>query len=566
MPGINKLYICAKENNNLRPLTIAILILLILAVRFYYYSGPIFANSQDEGIYLNTYALVVLFHNPLTFSQYSHVNLSNFSQCNCNPAQEFQFYVGFIYPEILLLKTFGFSANLAIYYIIFTSVVEGIFIFLIIERVSRFRAAVMGTILFAFFPVDVLFSTHVQPLIPAMMLITISTYLFIVGKDKASSLLRQDKRKSKSFFIASGIFAGLAYITNPIGSLVIALLVFVLSITTIYSVLRKKSRYEEQLLYIAMLVFGFMLAYSIIGVVYLAESGNYFLYPSLSHAVYVYQDATQPQISYCLTNSICINYTTGYPYFYPSVLSDYTISIDSYLKYFGISLYVFIAMLFLSIILPKNKNWSSFFIFAFVFYLSAIMVFPSNVAVANGKLIYYTISEATYITTILTLPMIVVISIGLEAMIAKKSAIVTILAIAILLITIYSYVIVLNNDVSFYRASMFTLHSLISYVQAHPFYQFYGQFYFAGEANLLTSYAYKINYLENCSASYLKSMPNGTYIVTGGTPSFDLSPSITDNFDLCVIQNLTGYTEIYEVSNPFANYSGDAPPLKIFKK
>jgi hypothetical protein len=526
--------------------------LLILSVRFYYYSGPIFANSQDEGIYLNTYSLVVLFKNQISFSPYTDINFNNFSRCGCNPAEEFQFYVGFIYPEILLQEIFGFSANIAIYYVILTSVIEGFFIFLIIERISRFRAAVIGTFLFAFFPVDVLFSTHIQPLVPAMMMGDIAIYAFIIANEKHKI----------SLYLSAGVFAGLTYITNPIG----ALLPLVFAIMCIVGALKEKLAYKIVVKNFAFIVLGFIIAYSLIGLVYLLEAGNYLLYPELTHAVYVYQDATQPTVSYCVSSNFCLVYTTGYPSFYPSVLTDSPITVDPYLKYFGASFYAFIAMAGLDIVFMRKNKWALAFIGLFVFYLITIMFFPSNVNIAKGVVDYYPISEVTYITTVFTLPLIVVTALGLEAMLKHKSMLLYAIAFILICVVLYYDISVLNNDIGFYRASMYTLHSFINYMSTHPSSKFYSSFFFSGEANLLTSYKYNIAYLENCSVSYIDNLTNGTYIAMGGTISFDLSPSYTDNFDSCVSRNLTDYSMVYNVSNPFLAYSGDAPPLTIYKK
>ncbi len=530
--------------------------LLILGVRLYYYSGPIFANTQDEGIYLNMYASALIFGNPVGFSQYRGIDLSNFSQCLCNPADIFQFYTGFIYPEMLLLKIFGFSVNLAIYYVILASIIEGLFIFLIIERISSIRPAVLGTVLFAFLPIDVLFSTHVQPLVPAMMFVTISTYAFIIASEG----------NNKAYYLYSGIFAGLAYITNPLGAL---LLVF-LFLICIIRVLKKIKRQDawgntKNLLF---LIAGFLAAYSLVGVAYLAETGNFFLYPSVNHAVYLLQEATQPQLTYCISHSLCLDYDVGYPSLYLSMLGNLPITtIDPYLRYFAISAYLLIPLAILGVVSKKRNRWMLPFILMFIFYLLAIMFFPANLSIKNGVATYYPIDEQPYIATILTLPLIVITALGMEALLKNKRTMLALIVIAVISAAIAYDITSLNGDVGYYVASMYTMHSFINYVSVHPNGQYYANFLFSGEANLVSGYKYNIHSLGNCSSEYLKSLSNNTYVVTGGTVSLDISPQYVQGFDNCVIPNLTGYSLVTTANNPLANYSDMyAPQLDIFKK
>ncbi|MEM3859532.1 MAG: hypothetical protein QW478_09030, partial [Candidatus Micrarchaeaceae archaeon] len=386
----------------------------------------------------------------------------------------------------------------------------------------------------------------------AMMMIDIAVYAFIIANEK----------HKKSLYLISGVFTGLAYLANPLGALLLILFVLICFI----SILNKKLTYKSVVQNLIFIIIGFIIAYSLIGIVYLFETGNYFLYPELTHAVYLYQEVTQPTLNYCISGNFCLIYTTGYPSFYLSTITDFKTIIHPYLKYFGISFYVFIAMAVLSILFMPKKKWALVFIGIFLFYLIAIMFFPANITFNNGIIDYYPISEAAYITTILTLPLIVVTALGLETMLKQKSLIVRAVALVLVCFILYYDISVLNNDIGFYRASMYTLHAFVNYVQAHYSSTFYGNFLFSFEANLLTSYKYKIAYLQNCSSAYLNGLPNGTYVATGGTISFSMDPSLVDNFDNCVVKNLTDYSAIYSVTNPFQNYSGDAPQLKIYLK
>ncbi len=457
---------------------------------------------------------------------------------------------------MLLLKTFGFSANLAIYYVILTSMMEGLFIFLIIERIYEMRPAVLGTILFAFLPIDVLFSTHVQPLVPAMMFATIAVYAFIIASEGG-------KRRH---YVYAGALAGLAYITNPISALVIIFFVLVL----IARIVGKSGRpnMRQNIRNIVLLLLGFIAAYSLIGAVYLAESGNYLLYPSLTRAVYSFQEATQPQALHCLSGSLCLDYDVGYPTFYLSMLEGLPVNtIDQFARYFGISAFVLVPLAILAVLEKRRNKWALTFTLMFVFLLLSIMLFPANVSIKNGTVTYYPIDEQPYLATVLTIPLIVVTALGFDAMLKSRKALLTLIVVAIVVSSLAFDVMDLNNDVGYYRASMYTLHSFVNFVSAHPGGQYHGSFLFTSEANLISGYRYNISENENCSAAYLGSLPDNAYVVTGGTVSLDIDPGYILGFDSCAIPNMTAYSLVSTTANPLANYPGiSAPNLEIFRK
>ncbi len=543
------------DSNKIKRLAlITALMVLILGVRIFYSTGPIFANTQDEGIYLNIFANAVLFNNTVGFSQYKNVNLSNFSQCECNPADIFQFYVGFVYPEILVLKTLGFSANIAIYYVILTSIVEGLFIFLILEHISGARPATLGIILFAFLPMNILFSTHIQPLIPSMMFATVAIYAFILAIEKGR----------KMHYALAGAFAGLSYITNPLGALFLIFFTLVIAARAFNG----KTKAIAGIIGLLPLLIGFLAAYSLIGCVYFIQTGNYLLYPSLTHAVYLLQEATQPQTVQCISGNLCLDYNVGYPGFYPSILADSSVStIEPFMRYFSISIYLMLPLAAVTILRKKRNVWAVTMALMFGFLLLCIMLFPANIGINKGVITYYPIDEQPYLATVLTVPMIVIMALGLDVLLKNGKRLAILVAIVIIVTAVAFDMADLNNDVGYYRASMYTLHSFINFVSAHPLPQYHGSPLFMSEANLVSGYKYNISEQESCNSSYLNSLPDNSYVVFGGTVSLDISPEYMASFDNCIERNLTGYSLVDTVSNPLSNYSGlYAPSLEIFKK
>lgn len=553
-----------KTNNQKTFVLLFILVLLIISVRLYYFTGPAFANTQDEGAYLTTFLEVTTYHTPITFSQYAGANFSNLTNGLFNPAQIFQFYVGFEYPELFLLSIFGYSSNLAIYYVILTSLIEGIFIFLILKKISGIMAGIIGSIIFAFLPVDVIFATQVQPLIPMAMALTISVYLFILA-DNADE--KKYLRRRNYFYLASGVLVGFAYITNPSGLLFyfFAVLVFV------FQIIKKPKVYKKEIIILAIFTAGFILAYLPIGMVYFIKAGDFFLYPLIDHSTFLYQIQTQPLIQHCF-GYFCFEWATGGPFSYLHVLLNQTVSYFRPLVYFGYTFYIFLIMVFLYVIFFKKeekfRKWGPFFIAMFVFYYLALSYLPMSISNESNHIVITSIPQEPYLSSPFILPLIVILALGITAIIKKKNIIYKAAGIALIVVIIWSCMTSLNGDTTLYRASQSTLNSFISYVRLHPNTSFYTQWIFANNAGLVTVKRYKIYQLSNCTSSYLANLPNGSDVVTGGTLSISMSSGFMTNYDSCVDANLTGYTEVYSANNTYEQYVGTfgAPPLKIFEK
>ena len=62
-----------------RLLAIVIILLLIMLVRLYYYAGPIFANSPEDGLFLDLFANAVLHNAPISFTAYRNITWGNYS-------------------------------------------------------------------------------------------------------------------------------------------------------------------------------------------------------------------------------------------------------------------------------------------------------------------------------------------------------------------------------------------------------------------------------------------------------------------------------------------------------
>ncbi len=542
------------ESATRRVALIAILLLVVLIVRLFYYTGPVFANTQDEIIYYSQIVNTAVFHSGYNFSSYRNVDFSNLTNVNFNPDKAFQFYVGLMYPEIMLAHAFGYSVNLPIYYVMLTSVIEALFIFLIVERISSIRAAAISCILFAFLPLNVLFSTQLEPQVPLAMASSVAVYFFIVALD-AKTL-----RKISSVSLVSGLFIGFGFVTNPFGSatlVFIALFLAILSAKILISRSGGKEDLRKNIIIFALIIGGFAAAYSVPGLLYQAESGNFFLYPEVYHSITLYQFETQASPYLNITRNLSIVEITGSPYFYLPILMDQpSYYYDPYLRYWGISFYVLVGML---LFLPKSKHsWAYFFGLMFIVYLAIMSLAPTAIITRNSATYVLLDSKLPYVAEALTLPSVVMVALGMDALIRSRKKLFVTVAILILLAVVCTDLIDLQHDSQYYRASIATVKDLAAFAASHPNSTIYAQWIFAEEANLYSGYKYHINSTSCASEGSLEL--NNSYIALGGTTNFDMSPPIMYNFTTCTLANFSEYSRAYNVTDPYARFGNDSVP------
>ncbi len=537
----------------------ALIALLILGVRLYYNSGPLFGNLQDEGIYLNIISQSVVFHSQQSFTQFRGLNFSDYLQPVFNPANVFKFYVGFLYPQELLGYAFGFSTGIAVYYVIFTSLVEGIAIMLIADYLAGLRAAAVSGVIFAFFPLDALFSSRVMPLVPTVALLALAVLVF-VRMDSAGS-----QRKRMLYALLTGALTGFAYLTHPEGVILLFFL-FLYCLVLLIAGFSLKST-KRTLLDLALIAAGFLLAYSTVGFYYLGSAGNFLLYPVADRDVFLYQAATQPLSNITVMNGVTLTYTTGSPSAYINLLFRTPgIATSLYLIYgmFYFSILGYLAVVFsvLLIVLRAGKRrW--FFISMLVFYLLALSLMPTEIRSVNGGVNLLIVNSADMYGEVLVLPTVIIVAMGLDRLLSSKKKALWAVVIALLVALIAVSILEMNGDAAFNRSSMSTVYSFIGFLQQHPNVTFYGQPQFIGDVNMLTGFKYDstVKPLFSCSNDSIGAL-NGTYIAVGGTVSMELSPGVMQDFDSCVMANMTDATLAFNAPNPFS----PSLPLEVFYK
>ena len=538
---------------------ITALMLLMLAVRIYYYSGPVFANTQDEAIYINIFANAV-FHNALPdFSVYRNANFSDATSGVFDPVVSFAFYSGFIYPEILIQKLLGFSVDNAIYYVILMSLVQSFFLFLILERMAGRRAGIIGVVLLAFLPDDVLFSTHVQPLIPMEAMLSVALYLITL------SFYEKSGKKASKYYLMSGFFASLGYLANPLG----LSLMLILAVYSIAAILLFSGQREARIRNFVLLTAGFMIGFSIMGVYYLYTAGNYLLALQVLHNVFLFQLATQHAVTANVTGFLRLQYMTGSIGYYLPLLTrispDRSIPvIRDTLDYFAIMVYL--SILFGALAIFRKRRHSMFFAGLLVADFLIIWMLPVNASLSNNSLLLEITSQRPYYTTLLALPAMVITALGIDELMRMDRGKLRYAAYAVIMLALYFDIIALNWDIGFYRASVATIHDLAAYAEMHPSQRIYVNGFFGNEVQDLLAYRYNVTPTLECNSSFVRSI-RGDYVAVGGSIDFSLSPAGLQSFDDCMERNLTDATMVGQFGNPMVQYEGtfETPPLTIYR-
>ena len=547
---------------------VALIAVLVIAVRLYFYTGPVFGNTFDELFYLNIISGCV--HNGMcpNFSMYQNANFSNYSLGIFNPAAMFSFYGGFIYPEIFLGELAGFSVESEIFYVIAMSAVEAAFLYLIIKEISNERAARIGAVIFAFFPLNIIFSDQIQPFVPAMAMLTAGTYFWLRSDARLASAVRRDAhavhrisigKYSRLYPLLAGFFIGLGYLTNPIVS---SMMIFLMLLYAYRAIFRKFDLARDGF-GLSLVILGFLVAFSITGVYYLATSGNFLLYPEVEHAS-VINIAVTPGINPTyvrLFGNVLLEFDSGSPLTYIGMLFNVFSGQQVEYAYFnlisfsilGYALPVFIAILAFA----KKFRYRGFFAAMLLFDLLLLFFFSDGWISLDGSFRFLMISDRLMYATLLVLPVTVVSALGIERLLESgrdyaKIAGAVVLA-AIVLVSLYQQ----SYDSSLYRSSVYSLNMFDRFAMMHPNATYYTSTYFANEANLLTDYKYNITELYNCSAENIASIGSqkNTYFVVGGSLGLSLSPTYTTSFENCVLDNMTrGYSIVFTANDTYPPY------------
>jgi len=178
-----------------------------------------------------------------------------FSTGNFAPGENlWSLRIGLVGPTALFFFLFGINEFSAVLFSLLCSIGSIILIYYFGKLLFDKNTGVMSAFLLSFFPLDVIFATHLYPDIPLEFFLSLGVFFFLKG----------EKTDKKIYYLLSGIFIGIAYLQRITALLIVFFFIFYI----LY-----KKRFKINHLIVAMVVLVIFIFESCI---YYFQTGNFF--------------------------------------------------------------------------------------------------------------------------------------------------------------------------------------------------------------------------------------------------------------------------------------------------
>ena len=249
-----------------------LILLFALFLRMYFFVGHVNNDPQDDGIYMR-HARLLVFDGEFSDFKWAADLVS--TQDTINPAHQFPFRWMMVFPIALSFMLFGLNDFSAALFPLLCSLGSILLIFYIGKNLFNEKAGLIAAFLLSFFPLNVIYATRIIPEAPLTFFMALSAFMFILGEkremDKGFLSLKN------LYFTLSGVFLGIGYLTKVSA-------VIIISFFILYSLYRRRIRKEYLLIFI-----GFLMIYSVEGLYYYENTGDFLLRPHLNSKVYAFK-------------------------------------------------------------------------------------------------------------------------------------------------------------------------------------------------------------------------------------------------------------------------------------
>ncbi|MCD6398739.1 MAG: glycosyltransferase family 39 protein, partial [Candidatus Aenigmarchaeota archaeon] len=268
---------------------LVLILVFALSLRLYFFVGLASADPQDDGIYMSNVHGIL--KGSYSLSRYNNLPEDYLA----NPAETFSFRIGFLYPCVffsILLGVTEFSITLWPLLCSLGMIVIG---FYLGKMIFNENVGLISAFLISFFPLNVLYSTRIAVDIPLAFFSILSFYFFV-----RAAFYEKNKRDIIYFFL-SGISLGLGYLTKSM-AIILFLFYFAYFLYSSY----KNKKLEKSLIYVFL---GFLIIFSIEGMYYYLETGNFLLHKDITTGAYLFKYKIEGASEINLVNGIKISYT-----------------------------------------------------------------------------------------------------------------------------------------------------------------------------------------------------------------------------------------------------------------
>jgi hypothetical protein len=153
------------------------------------------------------------------------------------------FRVMMYFPVALFFKLFGVNTYTATVWSLITSLGSIFIIYKIGELIFNKRTAIFSALLLSVFPIEIAYSTQLNPDVPLAFFIALSIFLFLK--------VEKSKKKNKLFYVLIGILGGLAYLFKETGMIVFLFF-------PIYMIYKRKIKLEYFFILIGLFIILFV--------------------------------------------------------------------------------------------------------------------------------------------------------------------------------------------------------------------------------------------------------------------------------------------------------------------
>lgn len=301
----------------------------------------------------------------------------------------------------LSLKFLGVSEFSASLYILLTSVGSVIVAFFIGKILFNNRVAILASLLMTFYPLEVIYSTHIVPDVPVAFFMGLSILMFLYA----------EKNNKSKFFILSGVIMGLAYLVKNTALLIFIFVLFYL----IFFLKRNRMK----------ILLRFLLGFALIFLIEICYS-----YYFSENPLTAYNSFISSQDAWGLTKEKSMGEIKAELLFYPNLMlgSGNLTNISAYCGYF-------FWLFALAILLPFSykKEKKEFLIILLWFFSFFIFLQFGTMNITR----YVLIHRLERFITVLSIPMVIIIAHFLDVLVWKKSILLTIVILALFILPLF---------------------------------------------------------------------------------------------------------------------------------
>jgi 4-amino-4-deoxy-L-arabinose transferase-like glycosyltransferase len=488
----------------------ALIVLLALLLRLWFFVGLVAGDPQDDGIYYN-YAFNIYRNGPDYFELFRHR-----SGDLANPIDQFHFRPMVTYPIAASFRLFGPGEFAAALWALVCSLGTVWVVYRLGTAVHGHATGLIAALLCAVYPVEVINATRILSDVQVGLFFALGLLLLVEGARRDRLLL----------CALAGASAGGAYLANARGLIAVGVLVASAALLA----WRRRTSWRAA----AAVAAGFIAVFLVEATIYYAKTGdpflNYRIHSEAARFKYLYEP-----VETIRWWRLQIRYTNGEPL---ELIRTVFGLRDLPTTQFGVFFLLFAAAGVVSLWRRRNRLLLlvSAVVFAFLEFGAVGIAFDR----AAGELQYSMIYKQPRFLMILSAPLLVIAADALHALWQRRR----VAAVVILLFVAGTSLTSSSRTHAFYRGGLQDLRSVAGFVRAQPDIVFWSDLWGVEFLRIFTDYA--VPDMRALNETTRLDQLRGSCLVLGGSRGVELLASyIESSYPPFIRQVLhTGYVPV----------------------